>query len=216
VRRKPKKARRSAQSRSKRRKVPHNSKRASPKSSAQLVNRISGPKSLLTRSEKRRGPRVKIPASEAVNRAAHLRMILDQAGNKLDWSKLLAAQSKQDLETAFEHAIDGYRTMFLSRSELVLRCLKDPKFPKQSRTAQEEFIADSLAGDGRVSIRRSRDICGAARRTEKHQGKILRREFYIECSCGYEGPARFDSCPDCGAKVSYLDFGTGFVFGGYT
>jgi len=49
--------------------------------------------------------------------------------------------------------------------------MKDPKFPKQDRQAQEEFIADSLAGDGRISIRRSRDICGDERTKEGTKGR---------------------------------------------
>ena len=215
MKRKPKKARSSAQSKSKRRKVPHNSKRPSAKSSAQLVKRKNGSHSLLTSSGKRRGPTAKIAASEVVGRAAHLQMIFDQTRDQLDWTKLLAANSKQDLEIACERVIEGYRTMFLCRSDLILQCLKDPQFRKQRRKAQEQFIAESLGGDGRISIRRSRDICGQARAVKKRQGKILRREFYVECSCGYEGPARFDCCRDCGASVSYLDFATGFTFGGY-
>lgn len=215
MKRKSKRARPSAQSRPKNPKVPRNSKRPSPKSSAQLVNRTPRSKSPLTGSEKKRGPRAKIRASEVANRAADLRLTFTLAREKLDWSKLLAAQSEQALVAAFEQVDEGYRRKFLYRPDLILMCLKDPKFPKQNRKAQEEFIADSLAGDGRISIRRSRDICGEARTRERHQGKIRRREFYIECSCGYEGPARFDACPDCGAEVSYLDFATGFSFGGY-
>lgn len=214
--RKSKKARSSVQSRSKTRKVPHNSRPTVPKSSAQLAKGNKRSKSLLTASEKKRGPRPKIRPSEVVNRAYDLRLTFDLAGKQLDWSKVLTAQSQQEVVAAFGQMEESYRRKFLYKPELILECLKDPKFPKQDRKAQEEFIADSLAGDGRISIRRSRDICGEDRTKEKRQGKILRREFYIECSCGYEGPALRDACPDCGALVSYLDFATGFTFGGYT
>jgi predicted membrane GTPase involved in stress response len=170
----------------------------------------------LTGSEKKRGPKPKIRPSEVVNRAYDLRLTFDVARKELDWSKVLAAQSREEVVAAFEQMSESYRRKFLSKPELILKCLKDPKFPKQNRKAQEEFIADSLAGDGRISIRRSRDICGEDRTKEKRQGKILRREFYIECSCGYKGPAFHDACPGCGAVVSYLDFATGFTFGGYS
>jgi hypothetical protein len=216
VARKSKRARPSVQSRSKRRKVPHIPRRPSPKSSAQLTERSKRSKSRLTGSEKKRGPKPKIRPSEVVNRAYNLRLTFEIAGKQLDWSKVLTAQSTEEIVAAFGAMDESYRRRLLLRPELFLRCLKDPKFPKQDRQAQEEFIADSLAGDGRISIRRSRDICGQARSTERRQGKILRREFYIVCSCGYEGPARFDKCPDCGAEVSYLDLATGFTFRGYT
>jgi hypothetical protein len=213
--RKSKKARPSVQSRSKTRKVPHNSRPTVHKSSAQLAKGNKRSKSLLTASEKKRGPRPKIRPSEVVNRAYDLRLTFDLAGKQLDWSKVLTAQSQQEVVAAFGQMEESYRRKFLYKPELILACLKDPKFPKQDRKAQEEFIADSLAGDGRISIRRSRDICGEARTKERHQGKILRREFYIVCSCGYKGPALRDACPGCGAIVSYLDFETGFTFGGY-
>jgi hypothetical protein len=164
----------------------------------------------LTGSKKRRGPKPKIRPSEVVNRAYDLRLTFDIAGKQLDWFKVLAAQSKDEVVAAFEQMNESYRRKFLHKPELILSCLKDSKFPKQDRKAQEEFIADSLAGDGRISIRRSRDICGEDRSKRKHQGKILRREFYIVCSCGYKGPAFHDACPDCNAEVSYLDFSTEF------
>jgi len=216
VTRKPKRARPSVQSRSKMRKVPHNSKRPSLKSSAQLSKRPTQSKSDLTRSRKKAGRRAKIRPSEVVNRAYDLKLTFEIAEKQLDWTKLLAAQSVQDVIAAFGTMDEVYRRKFLYKPELILQCLKDRKFPKLNRKAQEEFIADSLAGDGRISIRRSRDICGEGRAKERQQGKILRREFYIVCSCCYEGPALRDACPDCGAIVSYLDFATGFTFGGYT
>lgn len=214
--RKSKTARSSAQSRSKTRKVPHNSKRPSPKASAQLAKRKKRPKSPLTGFEKKRGPKPKIRPSEVVNRAYDLRLTLEVGAKELDWLKLLTAQSVEEVVAAFSQMNESYRRKFLYKPGLILECLKDPKFPKQDRKAQEEFIADSLAGDGRISIRRSRDICGEERAKEKRQGKILRREFFIECSCGYEGPSLRDTCPDCGAIVSYLDFASGFNFGGYS
>jgi hypothetical protein len=216
VARKSKRARSSVQSRSKTRKVPRNSKPTGSKSSAQLSKGSRRSKSLLTGSEKKRGPKPKIRPSEVVNRAYDLRLTFTQAGEQLDWSRVLAAQSREEVISAFGQMNETYRRKFLYKPELILKCLKDPKFPKQNRKAQEEFIADSLAGDGRISIRRSRDICGDERSKERHQGKILRREFYIVCSCGYEGPALRDTCPDCGAIVSYLDFVSSFSLGGYS
>ena len=214
--RKSKRARSSAQSRSKRQKVPHNSRLTVPRSSAQLAKSIKRPKSLLTGSKKKRGPKPKIRPSEVVNRAYDFRLTFNTAGKQLDWSRVLAAQSQEEVVSAFGQMEESYRRKFLHNPDLFLRCLKDPKFPKQDREAQEEFIANSLAGDGRISIRRSRDICGEERTKERHRGKILRREFYIVCSCGYKGPAFRDTCPECGAIVCYLDFASGFILGSYS
>lgn len=170
---------------------------------------------MLTGLQKKRGPKEKIPASEVFNRAYDLKLTFEIAGKLLDWQKLLAAQSQGEVVAAFEAMDEGYRRKFLYKPELTLKCLRDRKFPRRDRNAQEQFIADSLAGDGRVSLRRSRDICQGERSAQKRKGRILRREFYIECSCGFKGPAFRDACPDCGAEVSYLDLATGFGIRAY-
>ncbi len=207
--RKSKRARPSAQSRSKRRKVPRNSKLPYLKTSAQLAKRSNGSESVLTEAQKRRGPKEKIGRSEVANRAYDLRLTFRIAGKQVDWPKLLASKSTEEVEAAFESMDEGYRRKFLHRTEMILRCLRDRHFPKSKRKAQEQFIAESLAGDGRISLRRSRDICQRERTRRKRQGEILRREFYVVCSCSYRGPALHDACPKCGAEVSYLDFATG-------
>lgn len=203
----------SAQFRAERRTSPHNSPHPARQSSAQFKKRpkqsekrSTHAKFNLTGSGKKRGPKAHIQPSEVANRAYDLRLLLKLAGKQVDWEKLLRAQSVEEVTAVFESMHESYRRKFLDRAELILGCLKDRKFPRQDREAQEQFIADSLAGDGRVSIRRSRDICQQERAREKWQGKILRREFWIVCSCDYEGPAFHDACPKCGALVSYLDF----------
>ncbi len=59
----------------------------------------------------------------------------------------------------------------------------------------ETLLADSLAGLGRVCSHRSRDICEKERKKKVHQ--IIREEYYIECTCGYKGPAFHGMCPKC-------------------
>jgi len=61
---------------------------------------------------------------------------------------------------------------------------------------QIHFLADSVAGQGFVTPRRSREICAEERAKKKYF--IVRREYYIECSCGYKGPALDGACRDCG------------------
>lgn len=79
--------------------------------------------------------------------------------------------------------------------------LHDPRFPKRQQ-ARINFLADSLAGLGRVTPRSSRDICARERAKEraKSRHKIIRYEFYVECSCGYKGPARDNARPNAAQK----------------
>jgi hypothetical protein len=165
----------------------------------------------LTRIKKTPGRKPKVITSEACGRAGDLKLILETNRERINWARLLAIGSKEDLEEVLKAAHDRAREKLLYKPELLLATLKDKKFPRHNRDAQEQFIADSLAAEGRVSIRRSRDIVQQVRSAGKKRGKILRREFYVECSCGYKGPALHDACPDCGAEVSYLDFATGFA-----
>ncbi len=62
-------------------------------------------------------------------------------------------------------------------SGLVLELLNDPLFPKL-RGAQIKFMANSLAGLGSISPRRSRDICSEERTNTK------RRRHTKKCSSG--------------------------------
>ena len=164
----------------------------------------------LTQVGKKRGRKSQVHVSELRNRAYDFKLILEVNRKRIDWARLLEASSEQDLGDVLKEAHNRARERLLYKPELLLRTLKDKKFPKQDRDAQERFIADSLAAEGRVSIRRSRDIVQRDRSARKKRGKILRREFYVECSCGYTGPALNDACPECGAEVSYLDFASGF------
>jgi hypothetical protein len=81
-------------------------------------------------------------------------------------------------------------------AERVYQIIQDPKFPKLRAKAQVEFLANSLGGCGMITARRSREICAKERAKVHHV--IVRKEFYIECSCGYAGPALNGSCRRCG------------------
>ena len=77
---------------------------------------------------------------------------------------------------------------------------RDARFPKRPEP-QRNFLADSLAGRGLISPRRSRDICERERKTKVHY--IIRQDYYIECTCRYKGPARYGQCPKCGTDRAY-------------
>ena len=95
-------------------------------------------------------------------------------------------------------------------ANLIFRVLRDPKFPKR-REAQINFVADSLAGLGFVTPRRSRDICQEERTKEKRAHRILRYEFYVECSCGFKGRSQNHACQKCGAGIDFGFSGFGVL-----
>ena len=109
---------------------------------------------------------------------------------------LLAAQSPVDVTRAFE-PLGLVSTSFVPHwSELILKIIQDRRFPRARAKAQIAFLADSLGAQGKVTPRRSREICAEERTKKSHF--IVRREYYIECTCGYKGPALKGACPDCG------------------
>jgi len=152
-------------------------------------------------SEKRgRGRPYKVRASEVTGRAYNYRLIFSQTWDTLG-QHLLRATTEQEVLQAFEGT--AYKNEFEHIASLILTVLHEADFPKRNKEAQINFLADSLAARGVVTPRSSRDICGKARAKEhaKSRHKIVRKEFYVECSCGYRGPARDNACRKCGAEI---------------
>jgi len=116
---------------------------------------------------------------------------------------LAIAEREQQIISAFENYGQPYAGEFVPRfAPDLLVLIRDPDFPK-SPEARIGFLADSLAGRPTVELRTSRDIFGKerAKKRSKSPHKIIRKEFYIECSCGYKGPARDSACRKCGATI---------------
>lgn len=163
-------------------------------------------KALDTLSQKRgRGRPRSVRPSEVFGRAENYRATL-----RLVWSKLrgplLATQKIEDVTKAFEEYAQSCVQEFVPRlASDILKVIHERKFPKRPMT-QLDFLADSLAGRPNVEPRTSRDICAKERAKECAQSphRIIRKEFYIECSCGYKGPARNDACRKCGAVIPQL------------
>jgi hypothetical protein len=168
-------------------------------------------------SGKRRRGRPGIRASEVFGRAQNYRWILEQVWQRLR-EPLSQARTEEEIIRAFADNASPYEREFVpALAPLILQVLHDPKFPKReprplkrkskSRKPKPNprivFLADSLAGRGWISPRRSRDICARERTKERQKSKhhIIRREYYIECSCGYKGPGRDDACRKCGAEI---------------
>lgn len=147
-----------------------------------------------------KGRPARVPFAWITGRADNYRRILNGVWERL-WPLLSEAQTEEAVKKAFQEGATPYDREFMPYlAALVLRVVHDPKFPKR-RAAQINFLADSLAGWGRTSPRRSRDICEQERAKERRAHHIIRYEFYVECSCGYKGRSRDHACRKCGAQI---------------
>ncbi len=146
---------------------------------------------------------MKARPSEVAGRSQNYRYIFNEIWDRL-WPLLSKAENAEDVIAAFQTGASPYTQNFLpSMAGLILNVVRDPDFPKEQRGAQVNFMADSLAGLGDVTPRRSRDICSEERAKAKHATHIVRYEYWIECSCSYKGKSRDHVCPKCGAKISF-------------
>jgi len=117
----------------------------------------------------------------------------------------LLPRTEEEVTAAFENTRRRMPQTFAPHlASDILALIHDPKFPKR-REARINFLADSLGGRPELSFRRSRDICERerAKQRKKSPHHIIRKEYYVECSCGYKGPARNDACRKCGAEISF-------------
>ena len=152
--------------------------------------------------KKRRGPKRRANPAWLRGRANNLRNVLPHVWAKL-WPELEKANTEAEVLAALEFAVP-YKDYFISHPALILSILKDPNFPKTDR-GRINFLADSAAGLPEVSPRRSRDICAAERARLKREHHIIRYEYYIKCSCDFEGPSMNHACPLCGAKIVFAE-----------
>ncbi len=152
-----------------------------------------------TSSQKRgRGRPPKVVASWIAGRSENFRGILRRVWTDL-WPLLSRANTEHNVVEAIQTAMPG-ESEFTPLASLILRVLKGSDFPKTPR-GRINFLADSVAGLGWVSPRRSRDICAEQRLMAKRAHHIIRYEFYVECSCGYTGHSRDHACPNCNASI---------------
>lgn len=154
-------------------------------------------KPLDTFSKRPKRGRPGVRPSEISGRGEHYRLIFTHIWDVVG-SALLQARTEEQVVRAFDPC-PNYQREFEHQASLILRVLREPKFPKRTKP-QRNFLADSLAGLGRISPRRSRDICLHERNKIEHH--IIREEYYVECTCGYQGPALDGGCRKCGAGKS--------------
>ena len=148
---------------------------------------------------------MKILASTVVGRAENYRYQFKQVWKQLE-GPLLAAQTKEDVDTALQNHAQPYASSYIGEQAAdILALMRDKHFPKDSE-ARINFLADSLGGRPTLTLRSSRDVCGRERTKQRAKSpyQILRHEYYVECSCGYKGPARDNACRKCGAEINLL------------
>jgi hypothetical protein len=174
---------------------------ARPKNSPKVAK-----KTLDAFSDKRgRGRPRRCRYSEILGRAANYRGIFTRIWQRI-CGPLLSATTGDKVTEIFRSFGEPYAHEFVPRlAEDILEVIREDKFPKRTKT-QIRFLANSLAGRPNVAPRTSRDICakGLAEEKARSPHKILRKEFYVECSCGFKGPALNDACRKCGAQISFL------------
>jgi hypothetical protein len=159
-----------------------------------------------------RGRPLKVVPTAVAGRALNYRDSLPRIWNELE-GPLLAAKGPEDVVKAFEVALPGSNE-FLPLAPLIFKVINDRQFPK-TRKPRIKFLAESIAGLGLVTPRRSRDICAEERAAKEEAEKspyIMRYEYYVECSCGYRGHSENHACRKCGAKIVFpVDLGS-FTF----
>ena len=166
--------------------------------------RLEGKIPLDKHSEKQpRGRPVTIKASWVRGRADNYRYIFDQIWDHI-WSGLSKAKTQQEVIQAIARPEVGSYALDLIRvADVILRTLQDRKFPKRKRESQIDFMADSIAAHGMLTPRSSRDVCERERARIKRVHRILRYEYYVECSCGYKGFSKSHACPKCEAEIQF-------------
>jgi len=167
-------------------------------------------KPLDTFSQKRgRGRPFKVRGTEVLGRAKNYRWILEEVSEEV-WLGFSEASTEEDIIAALQKA-SPYDREFTPLASLILKVVRARNFPRR-RKARIKFLADSIAARALVTPRRSRDICAAGLAKEKKTHRVLRFEFYIECSCSYKGHSKDHACPKCGAKVQLpVNLGSSFV-----
>jgi hypothetical protein len=183
---------------------------AMPRTSAKVKKRARARKTVTNALDKVLGKKPKgrprkIEPSWVRGKADNYRDIFDLIWDHI-WPGLSKATTQQEaIQAIARPEVGGYALDLIRQADLILRVVRDPKFPKRQRKAQIKFMADSIAAYGVVTPRSSRDICEKERARIEKVHRILSYEFYIRCSCGYKGKSRNHACPKCEAHVPFKE-----------
>lgn len=172
----------------------------SPESSAKLSMAKKKAKPPLTAFQKRRGRKPILLPEEVLEHAEFMLKVVASLKDEIAWDKLEAARTEAEAESAITRVPPFYREILKDRFAAILTWVREGKFPRKNLKRKMHHFADSIAADIFMSPRRSRDICSEERKRVQNATTLLCREFYIECTCGYRGPARRGSCRRCGTR----------------
>jgi hypothetical protein len=142
---------------------------------------------------------------ETYGRAQNYRGILEVIWDRF-WPTLAKTQTVEEVTQSIKEHGRPYDQTFEPLAGLIFQVLREPTFPTRPN-AQKRFLADSLGAFGVVSPRRSRDICAGERAKDQRKHRIIRYEYYVECTCGYQGPSKDRACRSCGARIPASLFG---------
>lgn len=107
---------------------------------------MAGSKKLQENAKKRgRGRPVLIERSIVLGQADHYRVVLLQFWPKLG-PRLLAARSAKEIVAAVREDAVSISGSMVQFADLILKILRDPKFPRARSKSQIHFLADSLGG----------------------------------------------------------------------
>jgi hypothetical protein len=154
----------------------------------------------LTVFEETRGRKRRIHSANVVRAANDLFEILELCKEQIDWGKLETSRTEEEAASAFERVPPRYRERLNLWLAAIPEWALEGKFPSTNLERKMRHLADSVAAEGVLSPRRCRDVCLEERKRQGRLGMIFRREFYIECTCGYRGPAQGGGCPQCGTN----------------
>ena len=200
MRRPTKRVRPSAKIKTKHRKLPQNPPPVSRGISAKLGSGEKTANRALTASEEMRGRKPRIHAENVVRAANELFTLLEFCKDRIDWGKLELAKTVNEAASAIERVPSPYRERLNLWLTAIPEWALEGKFPKTNLERKMRHLADSVAAEGFLTPRRCRDVCLEERKRQAQPGMIFRREFYIECTCGYRGPAKGGGCLQCGTR----------------
>ncbi len=159
----------------------------------------------LTAFPKPRDPRGRKPVlfpEEVLEHAEFILKVVVSLKDRIAWDKLEVAKTEAEAEAAIARVPLFYRKILKDRLTAILTWVREGKFPRKNLKRKMHHFANSIAADVFLSPRRSRDLCSEQRRRKRVEKPkmLLCREFYIECTCGYRGPARRGGCRRCGTQ----------------
>jgi hypothetical protein len=186
----------------KHRKLPQNSPPVSRGISAKVGSGQKTTNKALTAFQEKRGRKRALNPETVVEHADYVLKVVASLKDRIEWDKLEAARTEAEAESAIARVPPFYREILRDRLDAILMWVREGKFPKKNLERKMRHLADSIGGDTLISPRRSRDICYEYRKrpVSKQVGMLLCREFYVECTCGYRGPASRGACARCGTR----------------